>query len=77
MALLGAWNDETGRRVTMRDHGDRANRRPDWGTPSKVLPGLRADVARLLGFHQDGSVIEGVGQYGGDDDSDSDDDDDE
>lgn len=62
----------------MRDHGDRANdRQPDWGTPSTVLQDLPPDVARLLGFEPDGSVIAGVGRYGGGSESESDEDEDE
>jgi hypothetical protein len=35
---------------------------PDWGTPVEVLRDLPGEVARILGFHQNGSVMEGVGR---------------
>ena len=64
VAMLGAWNDASARRVTMRDHSTSGNdRMPDWGTPAAVLRDLPADVAQILGFQRNGSVMEGVGRY--------------
>ena len=63
VGLLGAWNKANARRVTMRDHSPSGNdRMPDWGTPVEVLRDLPGEVARILGFHQNGSVMEGVGR---------------